>query len=85
MVHMIHTVNILYLTHRDGDWKLIQGSPGTYNGWYPVPGVDKDAGDEDHSQPGPEDFQLFNIKGMLTLYKKYWGCLLYTSDAADDC
>ncbi|PVD33638.1 hypothetical protein C0Q70_04896 [Pomacea canaliculata] len=27
---------------RNGDWKLIQGSPGTWNDWYPVPGVDKD-------------------------------------------
>ncbi|KAK7481486.1 hypothetical protein BaRGS_00027248 [Batillaria attramentaria] len=47
---------------RSGDWKLIQGSPASpapYNGWYPVPGVD-DAAQEDEYQP--DDFQLYNIK-----------------------
>nr|KAG5695412.1 hypothetical protein BaRGS_033537 [Batillaria attramentaria] len=47
-----------------GDWKLIQGSPASpapYNGWYPVPGVD-DAAQEDDYQP--DDFQLYNIKSL---------------------
>ncbi|KAK7099015.1 hypothetical protein V1264_003219 [Littorina saxatilis] len=56
---------------RSGDWKLMQGPAGMgpagipYNGWYPVPGVDGEQEEFDESaveDPGPDDYQLFNIK-----------------------
>ncbi|KAK7089213.1 hypothetical protein V1264_024444 [Littorina saxatilis] len=52
---------------RSGDWKLIQGVPGSYNGWYPVPGVAaRTEGDGfqtvDENVPGPNDLQLYNVK-----------------------
>ena len=34
---------------------------------------------------GVADFGLYNvIGGVVTLFSFLWGCLLYTSDAADD-
>ncbi|KAK7486354.1 hypothetical protein BaRGS_00022402 [Batillaria attramentaria] len=49
---------------RDGDWKLIKGSPGNWNDWYPVPGVDDQEyqSGSDADDLGPNDYQLFNIK-----------------------
>ena len=51
---------------RVGVWKLIQGSAGRWNDWYPVPG---EGGEEelrsDQQRLGPDDHQLFNIKGSL--------------------
>ncbi|XP_025086971.1 arylsulfatase B-like [Pomacea canaliculata] len=48
---------------RNGDWKLIQGSPGTWNDWYPVPGVDSDDSvTPDYTKFAPDDYQLYNIK-----------------------
>ncbi|KAL5006798.1 hypothetical protein ScPMuIL_015604 [Solemya velum] len=44
---------------RVGDYKLIKGSPGAFNGWYPLPGLDHTF--QDYSYFIPKT-QLFNIK-----------------------
>nr|KAG5695414.1 hypothetical protein BaRGS_033539 [Batillaria attramentaria] len=48
-----------------GDWKLIQGSAGQWNDWYPVPSIDNDyhvTPDDESMQPTPAEFQLYNIR-----------------------
>ena len=57
----------VWLVFRMEDWKLIQGSAGRWNDWYPVPGEQGDATPvpEEHGS-GPDNYQLFNIKGRLT-------------------
>ncbi|KAK7481483.1 hypothetical protein BaRGS_00027245 [Batillaria attramentaria] len=50
---------------RMGDWKLIQGSAGQWNDWYPVPSIDNDyhvTPDDESMQPTPAEFQLYNIR-----------------------
>lgn len=61
----VFNLNTFWLSiQRNGDWKLIQGSPGTWNGWYPVPGVDSDDSvTPDYTKFAPDDYQLYNIKG----------------------
>ena len=51
-----------------GDWKLIQGSAGRWNDWYPVPGEHGEvAAVAEEQRPGPDDYQLVNIKGRAAL------------------
>ena len=58
----------VWLVFRMGDWKLIQGSAGRWNDWYPVPGEQGDETPVPEEQGlGPDDYQLFNIKGRLAL------------------
>ena len=58
----------VWLVFRMEDWKLIQGSAGSWNDWYPAPGEQGDATPVPGEQGlGPDDYQLFNIKGRLTL------------------
>ena len=50
---------------RLGDFKLIKGGAGVFNGWYPLPKLD----DRNYTQLYAEDnlktpeFMLFNVKG----------------------
>lgn len=65
-VYNMDALPVFHAAIRDGDWKLIQGDTGGWNGWYPLPG-DEDSGDinyDDGEQElmGPNDFQLFNIR-----------------------
>lgn len=47
-----------------GDYKLIEGFAGVYNGWYPVPEnetvTEKDDPQEDY-------YQLYNLRGKFKL------------------
>ena len=46
------------------DYKLMTGSPGIFNGWYPVPNVqDPDAGYEEWSDAEDWKPRLYNIRG----------------------
>ena len=57
-----------------GDWKLIQGSPGDWNGWYPAPGDGREV-ERGHEADAlaPEDYLLFNVKGKKHIYYIiYW-------------
>ncbi|KAK7476920.1 hypothetical protein BaRGS_00031859 [Batillaria attramentaria] len=47
---------------RMGDYKLLQGSTGGHNGWYPVPGVDDVHVEENDYKPPNNTNQLFNVK-----------------------
>ena len=53
------------LFFRLGDFKLIKGGAGAFNGWYPLPKLD----DRNYTQLYAEDnrktpeFMLFNVKG----------------------
>ena len=53
------------------NFKLIQGSPGRFNDWTPVPTLNEHAGIE---ESGPQDFppyQLFDIDGnVIPLYSQ---------------
>lgn len=39
------TIFLLMFLPRVGDMKLIEGSPGMFNGWYPLPRVTKEEAD----------------------------------------
>ncbi|XP_025088345.1 arylsulfatase I-like [Pomacea canaliculata] len=47
---------------RVGDWKLIQGSPGNYTGWYPPPSVGSAVHEANYTESGPNTFRLYNLK-----------------------
>ena len=62
-----------------GDYKLIVGSPGHYNGWYPPPKSEVDEPmeiPEDIAQNlarfQDEEIQLFNIKGTMIILIFYY-------------
>ncbi|KAK7098549.1 arylsulfatase B-like [Littorina saxatilis] len=66
-VYNMDSLPLFHAAIRDGDWKLIQGSPGGYNGWYPIPGDDDAADDgtlmnEAVNQADIDMYQLYNIK-----------------------
>ena len=48
-----------------GDYKLIKGSPGTHNGWYPPPNLNHDVTfvDDVTKVKNMSDYMLFNVKG----------------------
>ena len=55
---------ISYIIYRVGKYKLIQGSPGIFNDWTPVPNWADDSGETKSS--GPQQFppyQLFDLEG----------------------
>ncbi|KAK7098486.1 arylsulfatase J-like [Littorina saxatilis] len=49
---------------RMGDWKLIQGNPGSMNGWYPASGDGMETEQADNSTEylHSDDLLLFNVK-----------------------
>lgn len=66
---------------RVGKYKLIQGKPGNFNGWTPVPNAESDLEvSPDHT--GPQKFppyQLFNIDGNGLIHIIYKQSLWETS------
>ena len=61
-------LNVSLFHNRQGDYKLLEGYTGEYNGWYPVPGVDDPSAMEDEEPAPPsKELQLFNIKGQPLL------------------
>ena len=49
---------------RLGDYKLIKGGAGAYNGWYPLPKLG-DSLPEKHAEDTEKmpEYMLFNVKG----------------------
>ena len=45
---------------RVGNYKLIEGFAGLYNGWYPVPTSENDATVEGDAE-GPDYYQLYDV------------------------
>lgn len=61
---------ICAFSYRIGDYKLIQGYPGPYPGWYTPPQYEREHIVEDKKHNVKYgDYQLFNLKGNK--YKKY--------------
>lgn len=52
---------------RMGDYKLIEGNPGLYHGWYPPP-EDESILDTDQFNEIPLVPQLYNLKGMWVFF-----------------
>ena len=51
-----------------GDYKLIKGGAGRWNGWYPLPkgtGGDSSPGDGVDEMP---EYMLFNVKGQTVTF-----------------
>ncbi|CAC5379761.1 ARSB [Mytilus coruscus] len=49
---------------RMGDYKLIEGFAGAYNGWYPLPENEEDS---EIDEPKVDYYQLYNLRGKLML------------------
>ena len=60
--------NYAFILYRDGKYKLIQGSPGLFNDWAPVPNIDENDTNEQPDFSGPQQFppyQLFDLDGKV--------------------